>query len=351
MRLQLIAAATLVSAVAHAQPSDEVGAGAGQARVLIYDDDDETTVITSTVDAQAVVPGHVDVGAHALIDAVSSASIDVVTAATERWTENRIELGGRIGTELSGFDVLAAYTRSQENDWASDAIRVGVGRDLFQRNARVEAGYALILNDVGRAGDPTFSRSLTVHMADVSISQLVDKVTRVGGSLTAQRLDGYQSSPYRFVAAGATRVPERHPDSRTRLSASGFGVRSLTRWLAVRGTYRVYADDWGVRSHTAKVRVAADFAGRWHAAVTGRLYYQGDAEFYRSEYSELLAHVTADRELSTFWDAGASAQVSVDIGPMSADARFGFIHYRFDDFEPLPQRTALIAGAGIGVGW
>lgn len=351
MRLQLIVALMLPAAVGHAQETDQVGDGRGEARVLLYDDDDATTVVTTTVDAAAVAPGHVDVGAHALVDVVSSASVDVVSAATERWTENRVEIGARVGAELAGFETSAGYTNSQENDWASHAMRVGVAKELFERNTRVSAGYALVLNDVGRASDPSFVRSVTSHMVDAGASQLLDERTRVGGSLTVQRLDGFQSSPYRFVEAGTSRLPERHPDARTRLAATVFGVRSLVGWLAARVTYRAYVDDWGVRSHTGKLRVAADLGKRWHAGLAGRVYYQGDAAFYREQYNRVLAHMTADRELSTFWDASATADVSVDLGPVSADAKVGAVHYEFKNFAPLAERLAIVVGAGVGAAW
>ena len=106
-----------------------------------------------------------------------------------------------------------------------------------------------------------------------------------------------------------------------------------------------------VRSHTARLRLATDFAGRWHASVSGRLYYQGDATFYREQYGRLLAHMTADRELSTFWDLGGAAKVSVELGPLTADARFGVVHCEYKNFAPLPERLAIVAGAGVGATW
>ncbi len=62
----------------------EAGDGSATSRVLVYDDNDATTVVTSIVDVETQISGDVSVGAYALLDAVSSASVDVVSAATGR---------------------------------------------------------------------------------------------------------------------------------------------------------------------------------------------------------------------------------------------------------------------------
>ena len=61
--------------------------------------------------------------------------------------------------------------------------------------------------------------------------------------------------------------------------------------------------------------------------------------------------MTADRELTTFWDVGGSAQLAARIGPVVADAKAGLVHYRFAEFRPLPRRTALLVGGGARLAW
>lgn len=351
MRLQLIALAALVPCAAAAQELDEPGSGTAASRVLVYDDDDATTVVTSAADAEVAVPGGAAVGAHVLVDQVSSASVDVVSAATERWTENRVEAGARGRAVLRGYELRLGYMRSQENDWVSDAARVGVSRELLARNLRLDASYGVTLNRVGRAEDPAFERSLDAHMAELGASQLVDRWTRVGATYTVQALDGYQASPYRFIADGDERTPERHPELRVRHAWSVYGVRSVTAWLAARTAYRFYADDWGIHSHTATVTVIADGDTWWRAELGGRFYTQTGAAFYRDAYTETRAHMTADRELGPFWDAGGTATLAAAIGPVLADVTLGVIHYRFEDFAALPRRTAVLAGGGVRATW
>ena len=353
MRLQLvISLAICASAPAAAVGQDgEPFSGEAAGRLLVYSDDDATSVVTSVVDAEAELPAKVTIGSHVLVDSVSSASVDVVSAATGRWDEIRLEYGLRTRAELLGTGLSLGYVRSQENDWRSNAFSIGADREFFERNLRVQVSYALGLNTVGRAMDPTFERALDSHSLEVSVSQLIDEKTRVGGAFSAQYLSGFLSSPYRFVTAvDGFAGPERHPDSRLRRSVSGFGVRSLLPWLATRLSYRVYSDDWGLVSHAATAQMTVEM-GRWLGRVEGRFYWQDRANFYRETYETTFRHMTADRELTTFWDVGGSAQVAARIGPVLADVKAGAVHYRFAEFAPLPRRTALLIGGGARLSW
>lgn len=351
MRLQLIAAIVAAATPALAQEAGAPGSGEAAGRLLVYSDDDATSVVTSVLDAEAALGAGLSAGAHVLVDSVSSASVDVVSAATGRWDEIRVELGARLGARVAGTGLSAGYTRSEENDWQSDALSVGADRELFQRNTRVAISYGLGLNQVGRAMDPTFERSLDSHSVEVSVSQLIDEQTRLGAAASAQVLSGFLSSPYRFVeAADGSRGPERHPDSRLRRALSAHGVRSLLPQLAAHLSYRVYSDDWGVVSHTASAQLVVEH-GRWLGRLEGRYYWQDRADFYRETYETSFRFMTADRELATFWDAGGSAQVAARLGPVTADLKLGAVHYRFKNFAALPRRTAVLAGGGARLAW
>src|SRR5258705_81038 len=138
MRLQLIIALALAPAVARGEGGDaEPGKGDAKGSVAIYADSDKTTVLTSVAEGAVRLPQAVIVNAHALVDAVSSASVDVVSAATSRFTENRIELGtsAQIGFSSSTEGTIG-YTHSGENDWQSHAIELGFTRDLARKNAK-----------------------------------------------------------------------------------------------------------------------------------------------------------------------------------------------------------------------
>lgn len=354
MRLQLtVCAACLAALIGTTQAQDaEPGEGTATSRLLVYDDDDATTVVTSMLDAQATLPGTVSVGAYTVLDAVSSASVDVVSAATERWDETRVELGARAGVPWLGSNFSLAGARSQENDWLSHSVSLGSTREFFERNTLVSVGYGFTSNQIGRAADPSFERSLSSHSISLAVGQLLDGRTRGGLSYDFQRLFGYQSSPYRYVqASDGSVVAERHPTKRLRQAISGFLLRSVTDSMSLRMDYRLYRDDWGIWSHTAALRLAYELSRSFRAGLEGRFYNQNKADFYRGTYPASFRYMSSDRELASFWDLGGSAELAAEFGPVTLDAKFGAIYYRFRNFPALPERLALLVGAGAKVEW
>lgn len=321
-------------------------------RVLVYDDDDATTVTSNYLGADLTLPKKVVVRAHVLLDAVSSASVDVVSAATTRWEEDRVELGASVGGIVSGQELSLGVVRSEENDWRSLSLQLGSAREFFQRNTRLSASLGITKNEIGRAQDPNFEESLTALSMEFGVGQLVDKKTRVGGSYSFQRLTGYQSSPYRYVSTtdGAT-MAESHPDSRLRHALSGFAMRSLHKSTSVRVGYRLYRDDWGLWSHTATLGLRFAFANYFGASLDGRFYQQNRADFYRNNYETTLRYMSFDRELSTFRDTSAHLGLTARVGPALLDLKAGVIRYRFRNFDPLPKRRAFLLGGGLKLLW
>lgn len=348
----LLPSVALAAAPAAAQ---ERGAGAGEvsSRTAIYSDNDETTVVTSAVDGEVVAPGDVAVGAHALIDAVSTASIDVVSAATGRWSENRVELGARAGIDLDRVTGLSlGYTNSRENDWHSHTLQLTARRELANRNTRITAGYAAVLNQVGRAGDPAFERDLDIHSGQLAVSQLWSERTLVSLTYNVQRAAGYQASPYRFVElADGSMLPESHPEVRWRHALTGRHLRAIADAFAVDSSYRFYADDWGLRSHTATSALRWRATGWLDLRARMRGYYQRGAHFYADGYAQPRRFMTADRELSQLWNAGAGLKAVFYLGRFTLDAKVDAVHYEFLEFSRLPYRDAVISGLGARMSW
>jgi len=330
----------------------EVGEGEVHTRTLVYDDDDATTVTSNYVGADVTLPAKMVVGAYALVDSVSSASIDVVSAATTRWEEDRVEVGASVGGIVSGQEFSLGVVRSEENDWRSLSVQIGTAREFFQRNTRVSAAFGFTSNDVGRAMDPNFEESLTAMSLELGVGQLIDKKTRVGAAYSFQGLSGFQSSPYRYVSTldGAS-VAELHPDSRLRHALSGFAMRSLHESTSVRIGYRLYRDDWGIWSHTATLGLRFAFAKYFGASLDTRLYQQNRADFYRNNYQTTRRFMSFDRELSTFRDTSVHAGLTAKLGPVLFDVKAGVIRYRFRNFDPLPKRRALLLGGGLKLLW
>ncbi len=145
MRLQLTLALAAFLGARRAAAQERADRAPGAATVVskvgVYADDDDTTVITTLVDGDVALPADVTVGAHALVDVVSTASVDVVASATRLWHEQRVEGGARGGVQVGRARLGLEGTLSGENDWSSLGVQATFGLDLAQKNARLEAAW------------------------------------------------------------------------------------------------------------------------------------------------------------------------------------------------------------------
>jgi hypothetical protein len=354
MRLQLMIALVVASKAARAQVSDaEPGKGDAKGSVAMYADSDRTTVVTSVAEGSVRLPVPAIVNAHALVDAVSSASVDVVSAATSRFTENRIELGAnsQIGFSQSTEGSIG-YTHSQENDWQSHAVELGLSRELAEKNTKLTLGYGFTRNYVGRAHDPNFEKLLDVHGAQLGIAQVLGKKTLATFAYTISYLTGYQGSPYRFITLmDGFSAPESPPESRMRHAFTGRIMHMIGRANVVDAQYRFYFDDWGIASHTVELAYTRTLSRAWALRLRARGYRQNHASFYQETYEMPMRYMTVDRELSTFWDATGGVKLGYIGQSFDVDAKLDGIVYRFDDYARLRGRVAIVSGLGATWRW
>jgi hypothetical protein len=357
LRLQLILAWSLwplSSGAAHAQVAEQApGAGDAKASLAMYADSDKTTVVTSVVDGTVRLPVPVTVSAHALVDAVSSASVDVVSAATPRFTENRVELGTTAQLGLgSGTDATIGYTHSGENDWQSNAIELGLSRELAHKNAKLTVGVGVTRNHVGRAHDPSFEQTLDVGGAQLGLAQVLGKKTLATVAYTLAHARGYQGSPYRFITTmDRVAAPESPPEARTRHALTGRIMHVIGRANVVDAQYRLYLDDWGILSHTAEVAYTRELTDQLSLRLRVRGYRQHHAEFYRETYDLPMRYMTVDRELSTFWDAMGGIKLGWTGERWELEAKADTSVYRFEDYARLRGRVTIVTGAGVTWRW
>lgn len=254
------------------------------------------------------------------MDAWTGASIDVVTAATEAIFEIRKEVTAGAYYEFPNVTVGGGYRYSTENDYWSHG---GVGNltfDLASNNTTIALAAFGSSDTVGRAGDPHFREPQSSLGGRLSLTQVVDRNSLVQLSWETTRIQGYQASPYRFVAIGNDGTcagiptsrrpaadgcgPELVPDERFRHAAVARYRRALGDHFSAGLEYRYYFDSWGVASHTIMPDVAWVIADHDTLSVDYRYYTQGEANFYEERYldpSAALGYRTRDRELSALY--------------------------------------------------
>ena len=334
-----------------ASPPPEPGAST---RVAVYQDDDATTVVTTAV--QALVPlGEVGaVRAGWLADVVTSASVDVVTAATRPVHERRDEL--RAGLDVGGGDarMSADWAHSTETDYQSNRLSLDGGVDLSGHATTVGARASVLFAAVGRAGDDAFDESLRVWGAGLGLTQVVDARTVVSVGASLELASGYQSSPYRFVfVADGAALPETHPRRRGRASVTFRLRRSLSPTVTAAVDERLYRDDWGLSASSTTARLVLAMSEHLDLELRNRFHVQSSAAFWQRHYEQRRRHMSADRELSALLDDFAGPALVYEargVGPFDRvrlDAGAEAFVYRFLDSDRIGSRFGLQVTAGV----
>ncbi len=325
-------------------------------KLQVYVDNDHTTVVSPLVSAQADVTSTTNVTAGYVADAVTSASIDVVTQASKSTIHEFRQQGSiAVAQILSSWTVNGAYLFSTENDYLSNNFSAGLERRLAGNDTTLSLGYSLSLDQVGRSGDANYHRALDEHGVSASWTQVLSPV--LVGQLTYELGvdEGYQASPYRFVpvrsdpsATASMWVPETDPSSRIRHALVAGINWHVGEDSAVGGDYRFYIDTWGIASHTVDARFTTNLTPRLELRLRARYYTQTGATFYQANYPTVAEYMTIDRELSPLWSTLGGVKATYRLGAdVEAELKADVFYFRYPDFPLLPSRTGANLGAGL----
>lgn len=312
MRLQLSSSRALPTILAlllwaSSAESDETVVKAST-EVSAYQDTDHVGVLTPTIAGSVESPtGGWSAHGRYLVDAVSAASVDIVSTASRRWREVR-HAGSLDGAyKPHEFGVNGAATISREPDYLAVTAGGGIEQDFAQKNFTLALGYIYGHDTIGRHDTPfsVFSRTLVKHDAVVGLTWIVDKITVMSLTFDGIIERGDQSKPYRYipmfapsvassVPAGASidlvnrlRLPERTleqlPTARDRYALTWrFAQRRGDTTLRV--SERLYIDTWGLKASTTDVRAIVDVSERVEMWPHVRMHIQSAVNFWERGY-------------------------------------------------------------------
>ena len=353
--MQLRCAVLVVLGLVAARANADTGFAS---KIQVYTDSDRTTVISPVVSAQADVTNDTNVSMGYLVDAVSSASVDVISQASPREfhdTRHQVSLG--LGHTLGNLALRGGYSLSTENDYLSHTINGNVTDDLNDKNTQLGIGYTISLNTVGRSGDENFSRSMTSQHLAASWTQTVNPRFATQLTYELEYVNGYQASPYRFVpirmsadSAPEFWVPETDPDERWRHAVVIGANHAVGDDSSVQADYRIYFDTWGITSHTLGARYFMNLAKHVELRLRERYYTQGAASFYQSVYMAPAKYIAYDRELSPLWSETFGGKLVYGFSDhVEAEAKLDIFYYSYSDFVPLKSRTGGNVGIGVSL--
>jgi hypothetical protein len=327
------------------------GAQAQTASTSLYvrSDSDRTTVITPRLRVAAPIAEQTTVDVTYTVDVWTSASIDIRTSASKAITEQRDEIDVGVAQVLGDATLSAGYRYSSEPDYDSNGGSLGLSYDFADKNSTLGLGLSAIFDDVGRAGDPGFSRALRTLSARASFTQLLDSKMFAQLVYEIGRSEGYLASACTDQRPEYC-VSEQVPNARQRHAASLTLRRALFDAMSLGAGYRLYLDDWGLLSHTVEADLAVLAGSDTLLRLRYRLYTQGKSLHYSKRFLTLDAagrYFTHDKELSTFTVHRIAADLEQRLAlddsgnVMRMVASVGPSFYTYADFPPLSGITAI----------
>ena len=257
-----------------------------------------TRVIQPMVELQRESPSGVDVGAHFLIDTITSASIAAGTTIDNVFTEIRDEAGLRIRKRWERSDVSLAYKYSSESDYWSHALSGSYGVRLWDDTAALRFSFGVNHDTMAakgrtpdcRPGRPQTFCTLKGTYGGVSYSQVLSPVSIAQVSYEAAYLEGFQGNLYRMV--NALMRYEYLPEHRLRnaitprfafyipKTATGFQLHYRFYFDFYPGDYATPSDPWLITSHTVEARMYQQLTPTLQVRLLLRIYHQSHARFW-----------------------------------------------------------------------
>jgi hypothetical protein len=279
------------------------------------------------------------------VDAVSNASIDVVTTASKfKETRNQGELGLDYVVRDSLIHVGGA--RSVEPDYQASTLSVDLTQDVFGGMTTVAMGFSKASDKVGQHGTPGWIDSARHWQYRLGLTQILTPRWTASANLEAINDDGYLGSPYRLARVFGTFVHENDPRTREskalKLSTTGdITPEGANNRRSFRADYRYYWDTWGVRGHTLELGYNRNLAPGWLLESYFRYYRQNHALFYSDNAPEQTLYVTRNRELATMHDFGPGATVTYTLRSVPGkydvklSATYQFIDFHYADYTDV----------------
>lgn len=342
------------------------------ADTLIYNDSDNVVVFSPQVGVnQALDNDGGSASVRFTVDALSAASVDVVSSATYRFSEIRYE--GDIGAtkKFGDWQPTIGYRTSWEPDYRSHGVRYGLSRRVTG-DTTLAANLSTTFDRVGRSGTPfsQFSRNLFVQSADLSVAQNINKNTVVRAAYSFTGQFGFMEKPYRSVplftqeavdkaqAEGGLnlenftkfnlgpRLLESVPDQRYR---HALGVRALHYIPGIKGSvgldYRAYLDNWGMHAHTVQPGLKVQLGHKWLLSAWTRFHWQSSVSFWQRSYVVASAEAiprwrSADRSLSRSWHTTPGIRAEYETPRFAFYGDLSIIFSEFPEFMYLDRRSA-----------
>ncbi len=301
------------------------------------------------------IADRVSLSAQYYIDAVSNASIDVVTTASP-FKEKRTAWDFSADTVVRDSTLSLSASRSTEPDYIAEALGFDVSHEVFGGMTVLSLGTTRARDQVGKKNEVAFKDRASHWQYRAGVTQILTPRWLVSLNGEAVADSGYLGSPYRAARVFGAAVPERNPRTRSSRAVklrSLYDTGELVAGSSVRAEFRRYWDNWDIQANTIEFGYAQHVRQGWLVDATLRFYSQGKALFYSDNAQAETTYVSRNRQLSSFKSTALGARVSYtwpglpagyDVKLIGAYERKSF---RFADFTDLRNGKSFAYDANV----
>ena len=321
---------------------------------------------------------------------------------SKTFRDTRVAITGEWDKPLDRLSsVLMGAAVSSEVDYTSTSLSGTYKRDFNNRNTTLATGLALTYDLIFPIGEvPRGLNPMRVGGADqqrvssddtrttldfiIGFTQIVSRTTYFQLNYTFGTSSGYHNDYNNVLTVldPATNEPlvggwldpqdrpylfEKRPDRRTRNTLFLRGVHHFTEDV-MHLSYRYFADDWGIRSHTLDMKYRYIMTEKHYLQPHLRFYTQSKADFYRHDLVQgtdidasgnvLVDYASSDYRVGAFDSLTYGLSYGYRVTPTSEfTVRGELMNQMIDNSEvprpgeDTPDLTALIFQMGYSFIW
>ncbi|MBC7917841.1 MAG: DUF3570 domain-containing protein [Rhodoferax sp.] len=251
----------------------------------------------------------VSLSASYYVDAVSNASIDVVTTASP-YREQRNEYGLGMDYVYRDSKISLAANTSRESDYTANRFGLDIAQETFGGMTSISMGFTRGDDQIGKSNAPEFADTATHWQYRLGATQILSPRWIMSANAEVLSDDGFLGSPYRIARVFGAAVPEKTPRTRSGRALKFRLIGDLNARDALHLDYRYYWDTWDIKANTAEAGYSRHFGEQWLADASLRYYAQTKALFYSDNASTETTYISRNRQLSTFNSVGLGAKVA-----------------------------------------
>jgi hypothetical protein len=285
----------------------------------------------------------VSVSAQYYVDAVSNASIDVVTTASP-FKEKRTAYDFGADWLVRDSLISLGYYKSTEPDYIAEGLSGDLSHEVFGGQTTVAFGFSRSKDLVGEKGTPGWIDKADHWQYRLGLTQILTPRWLMSLNFELVTDSGFLGSPYRVAYVFGAAEQERNPRTRT---SRAFKLRTIhdTNALlprsSLRAEYRYYYDTWEIKAHTFEIGGSKYLGQSFLLDASVRSYSQDKALFYSDNASAVNTFNSRNRQLSTFRSTAVAAKLSYTLPAWRPgwDTQLTGVlerkQFRFSDFTDL----------------